>query len=794
MDRSSGLAACTVVSKNHLSYARVACESFKRHHPGARFVVGLADRVEGEFSPDREPFELIELERLPVPDLSRFCFQYDVLELNCAAKPYLLRHVVQQRETSAVLYLDADTFVYRELTEALTLLERHSILLTPHLMAEAREDGRKPGERHIMESGVYNAGFLGLRNDAHTGRFLDWWSQRVYDKCIRDTRQGLFVDQRWLDLVPGLFEGVHILREAAYNLGHWGLTHRRLEPYDGGVRVNGAPLAFFHFSGLDVDRPEAISNHQDRFALDDVPVLRPLFEDYVARVKAAGHAECQRWPYAWARFGNGVPIPPDARRLYWSLGEASRRFGDPFDTGGPGCFWHWLRGGAHEGSGISRLWYHVYSSRPDLQRAFPDVFGRDRLAFLSWVVTAGRWEHAVPEALVPAGPPLAAEPPFGRSLARARADVPGVNVVGNVRSEKGMGEALRAMVRSLTAARIAHCVVDESDAGSANRDHTLVTFLNENPYPVNVIHVNAVALPWFVHARGPRFFRGKHNIGYWLWDLPELPEAFQGSFSYLDEVWVSSNFALETLSRASPVPVVKVPLALPADGLQTKGVGRDHFGLRDDHRVFLFMFDAHSIVERKNPEAVIRAFKRAFPDEPDVRLVLKVVHGSRGLRDGLSAGADPRVVLIDRVFDREEVNSLIAACDCYVSLHRSVGFGLTLAEAMALGKPVVATAYSANLDFMNVANSFLVRYSLVRLKQDYPPYPSGSVWAEPDVAHAAKLMRSVYDDPEHARLVGERARQDVMASLSPHVVGARVRERLSMIGRDPGAPAGMFRE
>src|SRR6185503_13332941 len=114
--------------------------------------------------------------------------------------------------------------------------------------------------------------------DANTEGFLEWWSRRVFDKCIADTQQGLFVDQRWLDLVPGLFEGVHILRNTAYNVGHWGLTHRRLERHQDGIRVNGVPLALFHFSGLDVERPEIISKHQDRFSLDDVPVLKPLFE------------------------------------------------------------------------------------------------------------------------------------------------------------------------------------------------------------------------------------------------------------------------------------------------------------------------------------------------------------------------------------------------------------------------------------------------------------------------------------------------------------------------------------
>jgi glycosyltransferase involved in cell wall biosynthesis len=789
MDPSTGLAACTVVSKNHLAYARVVCESFRRHHPGARFFAALVDRNQGEVSADREDFTLVELEALPVPELPRVCFQYNILELNCAAKPFALRHVLQQPGISRVLYLDSDTFVYRELTEALELLERHSIVLTPHLVAPAPDDGRKPGERHILESGTYNAGFLALRNDATVGRFLQWWSERVFDKCIADPSLGLFVDQRWLDLVPGLFDGVHVLRSAAYNLGHWGLPHRRLEPRQQGLHVDGVPLALFHFSGLDVANPEAISGHQDRFTLQDRPALRPLFEEYVARVKAAGHQECGQWPYAFARFGNGVLIPPDARRLYWGLGDGARRFGDPFQTRGTGSFWHWLQEEAHAGSGISRLWHYVHGKRPDLVRAFPDLFGRDRQAYLSWIITAGRWQQGVPEALAPAGPALAPLLPVGRPRGAGGGVLPGVNVTGHAHSEKGVGEVVRAMVRGLSAAGVPHCVVDYADGLSANRDRTLVGLLQQNPYPVNLIHVNAIGMPWFVQTRDPRFFRGKYNIGYWLWELPELPPAFHGSFSYLDEVWVSSDYCLDAIARVSPIPVVKVPPPLPPEGLRTKGVAREYFGLQDEQRVFLFLFDAQSIVERKNPRGLIRTFKRAFPDAPDARLVLKLVHATPALVDELrEEAADPRVLVIDQVFDREEVLSLIALSDCYVSLHRSEGFGLTLAEAMALGKPVIATAYSANMDFMNVGNSLLVRYDLVRLEHDFPPYPKGSAWADPDLEHAAELMRLVYDDPARARELGQRARHDVMGYLSPQAVGARIAQRLALVGRDLEAP------
>ena len=789
------LALCTVVSKNHLPYARTLAASFRQYHPGAPMFVLLADQIDGYFAPEREPFDVIELSALRIPNLRRFCFQYNIAELNCAAKPYLLQYLLEKRGVSKLLYLDSDILVLGDLAEVQDLLDTHAILLTPHLIQEVEDDHRKPGEKHILESGVYNAGFIGVRNHSAAIRFVAWWSQRVYTGCIADPRIGLFVDQRWLDLVPGMFHGVHIIRHPGYNVGHWSLSHRTFETGGGSVLVNGLPLVVFHFSGLDLDRLERISRHQDRFSLYEVRPLQGLFEMYRERVMAAGYRETQEWPYAFGYFTNGVPVPADVRRLYWKLGDEVQRFGDPFDTGRQGSFWQWINDETHPGSGVSRLWYHVYMTRPDVQKALPDVFGADRATFLKWAQSNGRMEQQIDEAF---GPPPEAVPSPAPPTVGARAvppAVPGLNIAGHAMSEKGMGEALRATVRAVTAVGLPHVVVDFPDQTSANTDRTRLGFLDYNPHPVNVIHVNADGLPSFVSASGTKFLRGKYNIGFWMWELPELPPVLLASFAYLDEVWVASRYCLEAISSVSSVPVVKIPLALPGGGLVTKNVGRDYFGLPEGVVIFLFMFDVHSVVARKNPSGLITAFKRAFGREDDVRLVLKLVHGDRKIRKALSdEAADSRVVVIDRVMERAEINSLIQVSDCYVSLHRSEGFGMTMAEAMALGKPVVATAYSANVDFMTPNNSFLVGYELVQLEKDYGPYPRGSVWADPDLGHASGLMRHVYENREHAREVAQRGSRDIWRYLSPEAVGERIVRRLELIGGrlDVGAGVTLF--
>jgi glycosyltransferase involved in cell wall biosynthesis len=775
-------AACTIVSKNYISYARVLAESFRRHHPDAEMYVLLVDRLDGHFDPAAEPFTLVELSALGIPDLPRFAFQYAITELNTAVKPSFLRYLFRERGVGRVLYLDPDILVLRELTELLGLLDHHSVLLTPHLTAlDPVEDGRRPAEHHILQAGTYNLGFIGLRWDGVVERLLDWWAERLYRHSRATPEVGFFVDQRWIDLVPGAFDGVHVVRHPGYNVAYWNLAHRDVQLRDGGVLADGLPVGFFHFSGFDFDRPERLSRHQDRFSLDDLPHIRPLFEEYRRRLAAAGFATTRKWPYAFGRFDNGVAIPGVARDIYWELGEEVRRFGDPFRVGPPDSFWAWIRGEARPDTGVSRFWYHVHRLRADLQRGYPDPLGTNRDPFLIWTRTRGQIEHGVADSLAVAERPAGARRASAPSRP-ARSRVPGVNVVGYVQSEKGVGEALRGMVRALDAAGVPYCVIDFSDPDSLNIDRTVTGLATRNPYPVNLLQINADQTAHFARARGRGFLAGRYNIGYWMWELPEFPEENREAFDYVDEVWVGSTYCLDAVSRASPVPVFRSPVALPVDAVPVRDVGRDHFGLPEKAFVFLFLFDVGSVLHRKNPYALIEAFKRAFGEDENVRLVLKLMRGDRRLAWSLTTRAgDPRVILLDRVLERAELNALIAASDCYVSLHRAEGFGLPMAEAMLLGKPVIATGYSANLDFMNAGNSFLVRCDKVTLEEDHGPYRRGNVWADPDVGHAAELMRQVFHDRERAEEVARRGQREVREQLSPRVVGEQIARRLELI-------------
>ena len=229
------------------------------------------------------------------------------------------------------------------------------------------EDGRNPTEIDILRSGTYNLGFIALAAGPTAQRLLHWWQDRLFDKCVVDPDAGLFTDQRWIDLIPGFFDDIRVLRHPGLNVAYWNYHSRRVS-FDGDrILVNGERAYFFHFSGIDLDDLERISKHQTRYTLGELGDLAILFRRYARLVEAAGWAETQQWPYAYAAFDDGTPIPAVARELYLRLGDDVRRFGDPFDTQARNGFHRWLTEPVEHDRGhpqpITRLWYEGYASR-----------------------------------------------------------------------------------------------------------------------------------------------------------------------------------------------------------------------------------------------------------------------------------------------------------------------------------------------------------------------------------------------------------------------------------------------
>lgn len=362
----------------------------------------------------------------------------------------------------------------------------------------------------------------------------------------------------------------------------------------------------------------------------------------------------------------------------------------------------------------------------------------------------------------------------------------GVNVAGYLRAELGVGEAARATLRALRAADVPACAIERESGSNSRREESAPGELSPDPrFAVNIVHVNPDQFPYAMHEWGPEFSRGRYTIGYWNWELLRFPRRWRDSIRHVDEVWVPSTFCADALRGATTKPVTTVPYALDPRAFsepapESAGPFR-----------FLFVFDALSIVERKNPLGLIEAFRRARDQlSVPVELVLKVVNADADpeamgpVRE--AARADSAILLIERYLKRDELRALFQSCGAYVSLHRSEGFGLTLAEAMAAGKSVIATAWSANRDFMNEDNALPVRYRIIRLDRHHGPYRRGESWADPDIGHAAECMARVVRDPDLRLRLGQAARAHVAKHLSPEAVGQRIRTRLEAIRKEAG--------
>lgn len=1021
--KRSGRAVATIVSANYLASARVLCRSLEEHEPSVRRFVLLVERRSAKLLRKDEPFEAVWVEDIGVPDLEDFMSQYTVMEANTAVKPYFLSYLFEEHGIDELVFLDPDVLLLSPLDEVWSALGRGSIVLTPHLR-EPYRDSELPTELAILRSGTYNLGFIALRRGPSAARLLEWWQEKTEFDCVVDLPGGLFVDQKWMDLSPGYFEGVVVLRDPAYNVAYWNLHERPVTLDQGRYFAADRPIAFFHFSGYDPDRPWVVSKHQNRHDLHTLPVVKRLFDEYAALLRAAGHDVERLRPYGFGSLKNGVPFSPSLRnaaRLIRKSGvehpsaddaDAFCRFVmtpnaavcgaeiSPFahqilsrrpdvaaayprawqDASEP-AFLRWLENSCHEedsevlyerfGDRVSlqnafdRI-HRLYQGRDDVRAAYPEAFvtqvgfegfvdwlrrfgvhesdigpsdvqafehagrtgfesvveyylaspelhARFPLAllpcdedFVRWLVREGtrraslnpvqiRWFECRRRNLDPSALllltalrsewvrlqfPLGATP-FGWSQlvdwARARARsaghdlsqlrsrppkqsdplVPletlhatgdfsarfpgamatssamrtfadaavtafgdaldsgdraaldraiaafgvrrGANLAGYFGYSSGVGSAARSLQRTFGAAGIAchpitlpvcpSCMTDfEPDAARVP-----ARFFERHrvDYEVDVTAANADAMRAARAFLGPGYGRDRRHIGYWVWETDALPGRWADAALGLVEIWTPSEFSARGLRNTlrDGIPVSVLPHAVVAPARSARPLP---FALPEGVTLVGSFFDARSVLDRKNPEALLRAFRLAFRSRDKVALVLKLNHSSADpaavrklekLADGL-----PVIWLRDVHLDPQETSSLLDRLDVYASLHRSEGFGLVLAEAMALEKPVVATGYSANLEFMDESCARLVRCAEITTDRAHGPYPRGTRWAEPDVEHAAYLLRSVAFDGELRRDLGRRARRRIEQTLSPAVVGKTLRRLLGWDGGDPEAP------
>ena len=941
-------AVFTVIAKNYLAHARALMESVRLTAPDVERFVVLVDEPEGRFDPSREDFTVLQSKDLPLPSPAWFHFKYTILELSTAVKPFAARELIERHGIERLIYLDPDIYCYRSVDAIFERLDDANILLTPHL-TDPIDDSYRPDEIDILRSGVHNLGFIAMRRSRSTEGFLEWWRARLRDKCVVSPDQGLFVDQRWIDLAPGLFDGVRIVRDPGWNAAYWNL-HERPITFDGDVpEIRGSPLLFFHFSGFDPRRPQVFSKHQNRYMTRDLGEGAALVGDYKDALLRHGFSKCCDWPYTWSRFSDGEPFPDVIRPIAFTRPQISSQVDDPFSEQGKRAIageWNVAATApSGEPSNISRIALRVWETTPGIRAEMPDVFGAHEEQYRKWFAGDGRVVHELPNALVEAEPSYASvdgvpeptwlttltarvpgleqrlhrngraapawSPEYEEAIARklaepqpapdwlappelvadcvlaARSDLQararrdgrfdegwyrawlltygrreyrlppalaaalekswgrflasaplmeglkarghraalevsarrnaapasplprtegviaphpvtarkpfrvkraavarqfGVNLVGQFGTPSGIGEAARLSRSALEAAKVPlslHTVPDDPN----RRDGSRFALPSGSPrYAFDLVHANADRIEASVeNALGP-FHDPSVTIGFWFWELEEFPKRFDAGFRFCSEVWVASEFCRRSIGVRAPTPVIAMPLPVRSE-IDARD-GRDSFSIEPDRFVFLCMADMLSVPERKNPLGTVEAFLRAAPKMPGAELIVKLSNpcGNEAAMSALrEAAAKGPVRIVDETLSRQRVDSLIACSDCMVSLHRSEGYGLVMAEAMTAGKPVIATAYSGNMDFMDSASAFLVDYDLGCVPPGCEPYRAGAIWAEPSMNSAAAQMEKVFTDPALRASVAKAGRRRVREQLHPVATGRRMLERLRIL-------------
>ncbi len=754
----------TIIYSNYMAHAAALHASAKKHLKDTSVLVYVLDcgRNEKARLTDFAKEHGIELDPgfidslrfaddIKRIDCSKRRKIYGVTELCTSAKASIFLELIAEfGRNTHFSYVDPDIEFYSDCSSFFEEAEKHSFYLMPHFL-EPPEDSYFPNPQTILAAGTHNFGYLGITPSySKVTEALLWWERRLERECVVDLQGQIFVDQKWGSFFANQ-PGAGICLSPEYNVAYWNLHDRHIFKAGNTTMVSGMPLGFFHFSGYDPQNPLALSKHQTRFSLKALPnAYQQLFLSYAKKLMSFGYAQ---WHSFKAQKESPAPQTLPSRQVFLPA-----LYRSPEDI-------------AHMIPLKAAFWTTALVARKHFQLA--KVFIKTLVikgplqAAKDTIWQYGRCAKKALKMLTLRNRPIQTSPNKSKFA-----------VIGYFSDESGTGEGGRCIANAVFEISDDCCLYDISNTSSSRKLHDFkhkdraVVLRNNDHVDTLIVAVNADRVNGIINSGYDNLFqKARKKIGYWWWETEDFPRRWIHASYYFDEIWVATEFIKRTLEKALPVPVKLMPPLLDLD----IHPGRNKTSLVpniDKQPYFLMLFDGYSNIHRKNPSGAIIAFKRAkelLGASFNARLVIKAINLSdkdKMIVEGQTRGLCCTV--ISKYLSKEVLLDLLGGCSGFISLHRSEGLGLNIIDAMLLERPVIATKYSGNLDFMNENNSCLIDGKIVGTSMIHGVY-QGSTWMEPDTEQAAEAIVEILSNPEKAAKKGRLARQDIIKKYNPDI-------------------------
>jgi glycosyltransferase involved in cell wall biosynthesis len=734
-----------------------------------------------------------------IPDDKGMRERYNTIEYCTAIKPSIFLSLAKQFPDGVLHYFDPDIAIFGKLDKLKKYSEVHSITMTPH-MTTPTDDNFKLSQLDILRAGVFNFGYLGWNTSFKSGwTLIKWWQGRLNKDCRVALAEGIFTDQSW-----GVFfcssPDAGIFHEIEYNVAYWNLHERIIGWTDTtGYTCNGGKLQFFHFSGYSPLIPSKLSLHQNRHHLEGLRGLDRLCSEYSKQLKLAGFENWKK-DYSDIKKDDSVVASTNTKhrtqkKLFKDCASQCiySAFVDPNKSRLIiGITWwliYFILKGSNWLSKTIKIRPRIYTKKADIYiiNNYPDI-SLIKKGFIYWrfflyiiiynifqktynsINLRSNNEMHITSVVLP----LDKNEDNRTELSSVKGEnEDNIAVIGYITAETGLGESVRGIIRSMDMANYATHLYDISGHYARSMDKEFSSRICDGSGPIPkyktcLLHVNADQVPHILREMpGSLLKLAEYRIGYWYWETETLPHGQAAAANYFDELWVATEFVREALiSSGVKIPVRVIPPALSA--LPEAPFDRSYFKLPEDRPICMSVFDATSFLGRKNPIAVIQSIKEIYDNEDDIKplLVLKTTNLKDSNREELLRLASPvDLRIINKYLSREETLSLVGLADCFISLHRAEGLGLSLIDAMRLGTPLVSTDYSGPKDFANDDTALLVPWEYCQASWDDGPY-YGSTWAEPNIKVAAQKIKKVIKRDEDVQKRTMRAKQKVEEHFS----------------------------